>query len=328
MEKIVQNLTKYLKDSLGISIQINKKEINAIPLYLRNKYSFFVLHIANKQFPIIIAKEELTPATIKKHVENLEKIVGNQAVFCSERITSYDRKRLIEYKVPFVIPNNQMYLPDLKVDLREHFRKLRKHKEYLNPSTQLFVLYLIYKNITDEVNPSMIKDDIGYSLMTISRIFDQLERFESIKIEARGKERYLKVISDGKKLWNDVSPYLRSPIKEKKYLFAINSKKNDMLFAGLHALSLSTMIASTEKTTYAISIEQFRSLIKQNEFEFVESEDRANCILEVWRYEPKTIVGNSSKTVDPLSLYLCFRNDQDVRIQEACEELLEFINCD
>lgn len=34
-----------------------------------------------------------------------------------------ERKRLIEQKVPLLVPGNQLYLPDLGIDLREYFRK-------------------------------------------------------------------------------------------------------------------------------------------------------------------------------------------------------------
>ena len=38
-------------------------------------------------------------------------------------MASYERKRLIEQKVPSIVPGNQLYLPDLGLDLREYFRR-------------------------------------------------------------------------------------------------------------------------------------------------------------------------------------------------------------
>ena len=44
-------------------------------------------------------------------------------VYVTGALASYERKRLIEQKVPFMVPGNQLYLPDLGIDLREYFRQ-------------------------------------------------------------------------------------------------------------------------------------------------------------------------------------------------------------
>ena len=44
-------------------------------------------------------------------------------VYVTRTFAPYECKRLIEQKVPFLVPGNQRYLPDLGIDLREHFRK-------------------------------------------------------------------------------------------------------------------------------------------------------------------------------------------------------------
>jgi len=47
-------------------------------------------------------------------------------IYVRAQVTAYNRKRLIEQKVPFIVPGNQMYLPMLAIDLREHFRRIRE----------------------------------------------------------------------------------------------------------------------------------------------------------------------------------------------------------
>lgn len=69
--------------------------------------------------------EEQSPATIRKHVDNLHAYADAQVIYVRERITPYNRKRLIGQKVSFIVPGNQMYLPMMGIDLREHFRKVR-----------------------------------------------------------------------------------------------------------------------------------------------------------------------------------------------------------
>jgi hypothetical protein len=45
--------------------------------------------------------------------------------------------------------------------------------------------------------------------------------------------------------------------------------------------------------------------------------------LQLWRYNPKLIT--SEDYVDPLSLFLCFKEEPDERVQMALEEMMEKI---
>lgn len=38
-------------------------------------------------------------------------------VYVTTTLASYERKRLVQQKVPFIVPGNQLYLPELAIDL-------------------------------------------------------------------------------------------------------------------------------------------------------------------------------------------------------------------
>ncbi|MCK7468892.1 MAG: hypothetical protein MZU91_12730 [Desulfosudis oleivorans] len=61
--------------------------------------------------------------TFAARLDKLRQLAGMPVVYVTRTLASYERKRLIEQKVPFLVPGNQLYLPDLGIDLREYFRK-------------------------------------------------------------------------------------------------------------------------------------------------------------------------------------------------------------
>lgn len=86
--------------------------------------------------------EEQTPAIIRKHLNLLQQKSGFEPIYFRESISAYNRKRLIENKISFIVPGNQMYLPFLGIDLREYIKKLRSpESKIMSPSSQVVLLY-------------------------------------------------------------------------------------------------------------------------------------------------------------------------------------------
>ena len=126
MEDLTGRFKTYVLQTLDLNVPLSKlKESGPLPFLLLNTYDIHQVSLLEKDFIVLIAKhnEELTPATIQKHIDMVNEKLGMRSIFVDASISSFNRKRLIEYKVPFVIPGNQMYLPDLGIDLREHFSK-------------------------------------------------------------------------------------------------------------------------------------------------------------------------------------------------------------
>ncbi|RLC27120.1 MAG: hypothetical protein DRH21_00050 [Deltaproteobacteria bacterium] len=128
MKDLVNRLKRYLLDTLGITVTLSKPaNVGSLPFFLQDIYDMFQVGLLNEEFIILASRNdsELTPATIHKHIDIVSKQLRMKAVFVHSIISSFNRKRLIEYRVPFVIPGNQMYLPDLGVDLREYLHYLK-----------------------------------------------------------------------------------------------------------------------------------------------------------------------------------------------------------
>jgi hypothetical protein len=96
------------------------------------------------------------------------------------------------------------------------------------------------------------------------------------------------------------------------------------LKSNLSALSCYSDINSANQQYYAIEKTEFYKLIKSGLIEAY-NEYEGDYALEIWKYDPKILADKFSKShqlVDPLSLYLCFMNSSEARIEIALDEII------
>ena len=72
---------------------------------------------------LAIDRQEGKPglANARAHFDRIWTIAGHPVVYVTEALASYERRHLIAKKVPFIVPGNQLYLPELGIDLRVPF---------------------------------------------------------------------------------------------------------------------------------------------------------------------------------------------------------------
>ena len=95
-----------------------------LPYFLQDTFEVRELTLLDRQILLAIDKrpERQGMANVRGQMDKLRQLAGIPVVYVSGTLASYERKRLIEQKVPFLVPGNQLYLPDLGIDLREYFR--------------------------------------------------------------------------------------------------------------------------------------------------------------------------------------------------------------
>jgi len=113
-----------------------------LPLYLRQNLEFDVFRILDRNVLAAIAtkQETISPVELREHFEHFHAKFDGDLVYICDHIDAYQRKRLVEQKVPFVVPSNQLYLPTLGIDFRDHFRQAPKSRDQLSPLAQLAYL--------------------------------------------------------------------------------------------------------------------------------------------------------------------------------------------
>ena len=325
MQTVLHELERYLHDALGVSVKTTPwSGVGQLPPVLRERYRFAKAELLGLRALLVIDAnpEEQSPATVRKHLDMLHSKQPAELIYVRARVTAYNRKRLIEQKVPFIVPGNQMYLPMLAIDLREHFRRIREEAPTFSPSTQVVVLHAMLRDAGQVLIPSEMAPLLGYSAMTMTRAFDELETAKLAEVTVRGRERCLRFIGDRREIWEKAQPFLRNPVSKRLFIRRINGAEG-ATHAGLTALAHYSMLAPPAYTTYALSREEWKTLRQQHKIIEVPVQDPDVSEIEVWWYSPARFAEHGM--VDQLSLYLSLKADHDERTETALEEMMEKI---
>lgn len=325
----METISKYLKEYFGVVAKISPLSINELaqlPLYLRGNYALYNGSIIDRN--IIWAKVKsdgsYTPDQINKQGKQLKQFLGLPIVFVFDKIESWERKRLIERRISFVQPFRQIYIPELFLQLTDSLRssenKSELHSKYLTPPAQCVILYHLEMASLEKIPFQEIAKMVHYSTMTVSRIIKELHHFKLVAIEG-GKEKSIRFNAQGKDLWDSILPILSSPVREVWFTDKIRND-NHFRIGGDTALSNFTMLSESNRKTYVIGKDEFRSLKKSGALKSLDKKYGDNRI-EVWLYNPAILSEN--KNVDKLSLYLSLKHEEDERVKGALEDLINEI---
>jgi hypothetical protein len=319
----LHELERYLHDALGVSVKTTPwSGVGQLPPVLRERYRFAKAELLGLRVLLVIDAnpEEQSPATVRKHMDMLQTKQHEDLIYVRAQVTAYNRKRLIEQKVPFIVPGNQMYLPMLAIDLREHFRRIREEAPTFSPSTQVVVLHTMLRDAGRVLIPAEMAPLLGYSAMTMTRAFDELETARLAEVTVRGRERCLRFNGDRREIWETAQPFLRSPVSKRLFIRSIDGAEGANR-AGLTALAHYSMLVPPAYTTYALSREEWKTLRQQHKIIEVPAQDPDASEIEVWWYPPALFAEHG--IVDRLSLYLSLKADHDERTETALEEMME-----
>jgi hypothetical protein len=325
MRHLPQKFEKYLSENLGIAPQLKPwDQENGLPYFLRDLYKLYECELLSQPLLVMAVRdeEEVTPATIRKHIGLLHKKWDDEVLYLSPAISTYNRKRLIEQKIPFVVPGNQMYLPTLGIDLREYIRNLRTayKKKKFSPSTQVVLLAMLYDWPRDGVTPSQLAERLDYTSMTMTRAFDEIEAADLADVGMEWRERVLRFEGDKKSVWEKSLKQLRSPVSKRIKIHGISSY-DSFLYAGESALARYSMLGEPSCPVVAVSNERWKAMLLAGAVAVLPMFEPGATEIEVWKYPPELFARGGK--VDPLSLYLSLADTKDERIEIALDTLLE-----
>jgi DNA-binding MarR family transcriptional regulator len=323
MERLEKKLKIYLGEVTGRAITVHPHGVSHLPYFLTRLYDLFDVKIGSVSYTAVFLKQEdeFKPVQFLKHLAQIPEIQNDDVCVVAESLPSYVRKRMIEKGLSFVIPNVQMFLPGMGMELRSRSvgKKSRK-RDYLSPATQVVLIHWLLGRFSEPVTPLELSKQLYYSTMTMSRALDELEVLEIGHVERRGRERLLTFTMEKQAVWQAMLPRLKNPVRYLKRIAQRDLHSNDALPAGLTALSKQSMIGEPDLPEYAVSSELWKNLEKEG-VKTIPLEEYGTCVIQVWRYDPKILELNGM--VDPFSLYLSFQGEADDRIEMALEEMME-----
>jgi hypothetical protein len=319
-------ISDYLYHVLGVRPTLREwLNIDTVPYYLRDAFSLLETELL--ELPVLLALDRRSgPSSVRSlqgHIEKLRLMTGHPGIYVRTALAAYERKRLIAAKVPFLVPGNQLYLPDLGIDLREYFRHLSTTEEGrpVSPATQAILLTaLLHDAPWERWAPGRLAAQRGYSAMTASRVVNELIATGIAVLDSQTGERWVRMERSKAETWAYARRLLRSPVKARHWTVCGARPPRDARIAGLEALARESSLVVPPWHVFAVTGAGWRA-VREQPVEVLAGAEHESDEWQVWHYTPAHFpTGN---IVDPLSLTLSLQDDPDERVQLALGELKE-----
>jgi hypothetical protein len=319
----MQNTITYLEETLGVEIIINtlkEVQLKNLPLFIRQLYNFYQVQLFGRNLIFLEGKsrEPATVSNLKKHANAIERVLDCPVVFIFPFLQAYNRKRLIQKQVGFIVPGKQMFIPRLFIDFREFGYSVTAGKEKLLPAAQCILFYhMLIENL--EIWPlKTIAKKVNYTTATITRAVQALIDKGIADKTILNKEVRIRFRGNNDDLWKKALPVLQNPIK-KIYVLEEASNQDILYQSSYNALTTYTNLTENKKKFYAIAANDFQVLKMNKDIRIVRANE-GEMHLEVWKYDPGILT--HTRIIDPLSLYLTLIDEKDERIEMELEKMI------
>ena len=326
LRDLAHSAERYVREVLDAPLALRGFDgARGLPYFLQDRYLFLEGQPLGQRCILMAPGLEGldSPANVAKHIRQVQQQAGAVVILLVPSVAAYNRKRLIAQRINFIAPGAQLFLPELAVDLREHYRAaLRPATEVdkLSPTSQMIIIAGALDGRLSGLNAASVAQWLGVSAMSISRAFDELRVTDLVALEPQGREYRLYFTAHGRELWDRARPRLRSPVRKTRGA-DFRPQGATTLLAGESALAHYTSLAEPPRTTFAIHASDWKRLALDHALDMVEVTDDPPFRVETWSYDPK-VLARREDLVDPLSLYLSL-DLRDERMGIAAEELLE-----
>jgi len=331
---LITQVGTYLQQTLGEDLLLEGawEGVVNLPRYILQTYEIRKAKLSNNHVLLITNKEgtQALSALIKQRAL-IERVAGIPVIWIGESIQGYVRKELIAQRAPFIIPFKQAYLPLLGIQFHEGGLARRPvTQDKLQVATQVFVINALLNNLPNKLNPKELALYMGYSLMTITRLKNELLAHGWLDIDAYKKEGLLQLRIQDDALWDAAKPFMQNPIRKRLWIRNPHPSIVELPLAGLSALAKQTDLGEPENVVLAIGESDWRKLEKELDTNQVIPEQIDGALeLEIWRYAPQRIkISNTQEweqvhsVIDPYSLCLSLEQIDDDRIKLTLKELM------
>ena len=315
----IKNAATYISSVLSENIVVKpvcKSIQDKLPLSIVGNFELYDGQILGKNvlFAFINDGNIITPVQTKKQLDMIQRKTGMVTILVPRYLYSYNVSRLIVQKVNFVIPNKQMFIPSLLLDLTiVNIANEESKNDTITPLTQCLLLYHLETESLSGRTSYELADKLSVSYASINRALRWLVSKDLIKLEGV-KTKTLQIDLSDRELWNKALPLLVSPIEQLYYTDAL---LDGQTISGVNALSSYTMLNEESRQCCAVSKKDFKALKIIADKQFGQNE------IQVWKYNPRML--SSTGVVDKLSLYLSLKDNEDERIQIELERLINEI---
>ena len=307
--------------SFYINVSVEKIALT-LPISFEKRYQYAKMKFHKESFLLIKEKRRGSLNSFVTQARTMGRKASMDVILVFSKLSDNEKKQLLQARVPFVDFKGNLFFPPLGLALNAN-DDVEVFKE-LTPSEQLtWIAFLLTKG-QKVVDVDLLSQITGLPNSTIYRC---LRTFKTLNWLNKPNKLYAYTASK-KELFLKSESFLFNPIKKRLLLsdFDLNKIQSDsrLLYGGTYALSYLTFLAeSDENSSYVISQRQFNKLSLPLSQHILEGK-----ILELWRYSPfvsefwNDFKENQDRQfVDPISLYLTLKDDDDPRVEEEIEAL-------
>ncbi len=330
MTETPATLLSYLNEiGDGSHLDADPVATKSLPAFVGRIYEPYRGRIFDRDYVLLVctAKNQPTPGQVEKHAEIARSALGQNVAFVFPTLSTYDRKRLIQRRIPFIVPGRQTYLPMVMIDLREKSPTRpaiggQRPEALSAPAQVLLLFHLQAKADSADWQLNQWADVLGYSRMTLSRVYRELLSADLCRPRGKGRQVVMRFSAEHRTLWEKATAYLRSPVAGHCQARIPHRDGLPLYQAGASALARFSILAAGRAETFAMSSSRYRAALEDGKLIRVPYAEDDTVVIERWHYAPGLLSSNRH-VVDPLSLYLSLQQDQDERVQAALKEMLE-----
>ena len=308
--------------SFYINVSVEKIALT-LPISFEKRFQYVQMKFHKESFLLIKEKRRGSLDSFVTQARIMGEKASMDVILVFSKLSDIEKKQLLQARVPFVDFKGNLFFPPLGLVLNANDDVVASKE--LTPSEQLtWIAFLLTKG-QKEVDVDMLSQVTGLPNSTIYRC---LRTFKTLDWLNKPNKLYTYTASK-KELFLKSESYLFNPIKKRLLLPDVDLKNiksvsSRLLYGGTYALSYLTFLAeSDENSSYVISQRQFNKLSLPLSQHVLEGK-----VLEIWRYRPFVSEfwngfkeNQDRQFVDPISLYLTLKDDDDPRVEEEIEAL-------
>ncbi len=309
---------------LGKKIALYQQDATELTgISVGDKLSYYFYNGSYMNTPMLFLEPKSgnpTPQTCEITAQRLSVKTNMPIVFILKNGPTYERQRLLDKGVYFVMSEKFAHLPMLMALEKVGNKKLAKK---LTPIAQYMLLYHLQVNSIAGLTANQMQKILPYSYSSITlgmTCLDDLGLARKRQLEDR--KNVLDFEFKGRDLWNAASEYLATPVERSIYCDELRSQENYPT-SGINALAHYSMLNSEKEKMLAMTTKQFKALEDAGAMEGLNSFD-GNFIIELWKY-PAIPIEKTERYADPLSVALSLRDDEDPRVEGEVERMINNI---
>lgn len=259
-----------------------------------------------------------TPKKCALISERLLQLFHLPVVFILSPGQAYERQRLLEKNVYFIMSDRYANLPMLVAMEKVAARKI---PDKLTPVAQYILLYHLEVESIEGKSIKSIASIMPYSYESVSIGLSCLTDVGLCEKEAiDSRSRAIRFKWSGRELWENATEYLINPVEKRVCCDGLNSERMYPV-CGINALAHYSMLNPDPEKWLMMTLKEYREssekniLVNPNEFD-------GDIIIEAWKYPIVKSKDVTVEWVDPLSLVLSLNKDEDPRIEEEVEQII------